>query len=223
MWTRIDVTWEFVTPLCASTPSDPDLIKAWLEARRPAIKPPDARSIQDVAEEVIGALPDVPAEETKLLVFPRINGVLSARLATMRAHLKDCATVLSSLYVGKIKGERSFAVKVKNALYWPPETEWVPILRKSDGQPFTEPTGTVQRPVHSMTPQGMISAIKVFETVEGAMIRFPLVILTQPSGNLVVTETDLKTLFQYGGTHGYGGERSYDGGRYVFSLAKAAE
>ena len=29
---------------------DPDLIRAWLDARKPSVKPPDAKSIQDVAE-----------------------------------------------------------------------------------------------------------------------------------------------------------------------------
>jgi hypothetical protein len=223
MWTRYNIRWEFLTDLCGSVPADPALVKKWLEARKPTVKPPQGKSIDDIAAEV-AATTFAPEEEMEhsFLTFQRVNGGLANRAATIRAHLKDCATVLSSLYVGRVEKERSFAVKVKNALYWPPDCYWVPILNR-DGQPVTEPTGTRDVPVHVMTRQGPINALKTLEYVSNAVMEFPLLILTPPSGKPVISEADLKTLMMYGGTHGYGGERSLDGGRYVFSIAQAGD
>ena len=155
-----------------------------------------------------------------LLVFQRVDGKLVTRAMTVRSHIKDCAQILSSLYVGKIEREKSFAVKVKQAIYWAPENYWIPIVRR-DGAPVTEADGQIERPIHAFTPQGVISALKVFEYVTDAVMEFPLLVLTTPKGTPVVSESDLKTIFMYGGMHGYAGERSLDGGRYVFSIAEA--
>lgn len=220
MWTRYLVKWEFLTSLYASVPADPEYIKRWLEARKPKVQPPQGRSLDEIAAEVAETTLN-PEEQRvpQMLVFQRIKGVLSMRAATVRAHLKDCATVLSTLYSGKVQGEKSFAVKVKNALYWPPDQYWIPILTKA-GEPVMEASGVTERAVHFPGPRGPVSALKIFERVDDAMMQFPLLVLTQPSGKGVISETDLKTLMMYGGTHGYGGERSYDGGRYVFTLAQ---
>ena len=223
MWTRFDVTWEFLTPLCASMPADPNLIKAWLDARKPRVRPPTSRSIDELAEEAISTLEEPAKEpESMLLVFQRRDGHFVVRMDTIRAHLKDCAQVLSSLYTTRVRGERSFAVKVKNALYWDPAWYWVSVRRKGQDEAVTAPNGIIERPVHSMTPQGQISALKAFEYVDDALLQFPLFILTSPSGP-IIKESDLKTLMQYGGLHGYAGERSREGGRYVFTIQQGTE
>lgn len=214
MWSTYQVRWRFFTPLCASVPANPEYIRRWLEARQPKTKPPQTKSIDEIAQEVIEttAQPE-PEIAPSALVFQSINGGLVIRTATIRSHIKDVAQVLSSLYMGKIAGERSFAVRVKNAIYWDPEDYWTPILNMS-GQQVTKHTAEVERPVHAMTPKGPVNALKVFQTVEDAVLNFKLLVLTTPSGTPVVSEEDLKKIFQYGGVHGYGGERSYDGGRY---------
>lgn len=89
MWTRYDVRWDFITDLCASLPGDSALVKAWLDARKPARRPPDAKSIDEIAAEVIATLPDdEPAPQR--LVFARVNGGLAMGAHTIRAqtHLK---------------------------------------------------------------------------------------------------------------------------------------
>jgi len=220
MWTRFNVRWEFQTNLCASVPADPQMIKRWLESRKPATRPPDTKSIDEVAAEVAETVLVPEDQPPSLLVFQRVDGKLVTRAMTGRSHIKDCAQILSSLYVGKIEREKSFAVKVKQAIYWAPENYWIPIVRR-DGAPVTEADGQIERPIHAFTPQGVISALKVFEYVTDAVMEFPLLVLTTPKGTPVVSESDLKTIFMYGGMHGYAGERSLDGGRYVFSIAEA--
>jgi hypothetical protein len=156
-------------------------------------------------------------------VFQRVDGALVVGMRTIRGHIKDCAQVLSSLYVGKVEKEKSFAVKVKNAVYYPPETYWIPVVRTADGARITGPDGTYDKAIHIMTPQGPRSALKTVEYVEDASIEFPLLVLTTPQGKLVVSEADLKTLFMYGGAHGYGPERGDGQGRYVASITQAQE
>jgi len=220
MWTRYEVEWRFVTKLCGSLPADPELQRKWLESRKPKVRPPDSKSIDEIAEEVAASTPDVIDEERGLYVFQRQEGGLVLRMATIRAHIKDCARVLSSLYIGRIEKEKSFAVKVLNSVYYPKEVYWTSVLSQGDAQQVKAPTGQYDKPIHVKTMQGERSALKTFEFVEGAMLRFPLEILTQPSGKQVISQDDLETIMDYGGTHGYGGERSDGEGRYEFKLTR---
>jgi len=222
MWTRYEVEWRFITRLCGSLPADPDLQRKWLESRRPTVRPPDSKSIDEIAAEVQESTEEVVSEEKGLYVFQRQEGGLVLRMATVRAHIKDCARVLSALYVGKIEREKSFAVKVLNSVYYPPEVYWVAVLGEG-GEQVKGPTATYDKAIHVRTMQGERSALKTMEYVTGAVMRFPLLVLTQPSGKGVISEDDLATVMEYGGTHGYGGERSDGEGRYEFTLTKADE
>lgn len=228
MWTEYEIEWRFVTKLCGSIPADPDIQRKWLESRRPKNKPAGARSIDELAEEVAATTPTVEEEEEeRLSVFQRVEGGLVMRASTIRAHFKDCGRVLSSIYYGKpgkaekgAESERSFAVRVLNALYYPPANYWIPLVR-GDGARISAPDGTVDgKPIHVQTRQGMRNAFKSFEYVEGAVMRFAVKVLTTPAGKLVVSEKELNELLEYGGTHGYGGERGDGEGRYEATLTK---
>ena len=130
MWTKYLVKLDFFTPMYGSVPSDPEVVAAWLKARmekRP--KPPSARSIQEINEEVLASLEDVSAEDSNILVFQRHKNVLSVRFDTIRAHIKDCSRVISNQYVGRIDKERAFSTRVINGVYLDPAVYWVPILR----------------------------------------------------------------------------------------------
>lgn len=218
LWTRYEVQWNFITKLVASVPADPEMIKVWLASRKPANRPPDSKSIEEVAAEVLESLSE-ESEESGLHVFQRHEGGLAIRMATVRAHLKDCARTLSRLYVGKIEGEKSFAVKVTQGLYHDPSIYWLPILSQLDDKVLKEPSGEYDKAVHALTPRGAISALKRFEYVEGARLRFPLMVLTPKSGKPIISKEDLETLFQYGGVHGYAGERSDGEGRYIAAIS----
>ena len=237
MWTEFEVRMDFLHRVVASMPANPDLIKKWAESRRPAVRPPGGKSIDEIAEEVYATLPDTEEVKESLHVFQRRDAVLCVRMGTIRAHIKDQVDRLSSLYIGKIEGERSFAVRAKNALYYPPEVYWLPILDQID-QPVVAPTGIYEKPIHAMTPRGRISALKAMEYVEQARLRFPLLVLTQPTrtkkgkegetdvempGKLVVSEKDLDTIFMYGSTRGYGGERGDGEGKYTFTITQRKE
>lgn len=244
MWTEYQVEWRFITKLCGSIPADPDIQKKWLESRRPKVAPQNARPLEELQAEVAATMPTVEEEEEeRLSVFQRVEGGLVMRASTIRAHFKDCGRVLSSLYYGKpgkaekgAESERSFAVRVLNGLYYPPEQYWIPLLRND--QQITTPDGTVRedelrkeeairaadgthdKTIHVQTRQGQRNAFKSFEFVEGAMMRFKIKVLTTPAGKLVVSEKELNELMEYGGTHGYAGERGDGEGRYEATIKK---
>ena len=135
------------------------------------------------------------------------------RAATVRAHMKDCARIISAQFVGKIRGERSYATRLINGTYLDPASYWLPILRP-DGIPIREPDGKYDKPVHARGPRGeQLNSLKTIEFLSPARLDFQLRILGES-----VKLADLETLFEYGGTHGYAGERGDGEGRYTYRI-----
>ena len=223
-WSTYHLRLDFLTSLCASVPANPELISKWLEARRPRVRPPGGKSIDEINEEVFATLPELEEPEPSLLIFQRnpTNGAnLMVRAGTLRAHWKDCARVISGSE-GKIEGEKSFSVKVQNFVYYDPTIYWVPILRPDDSL-IMDADGKREKAIHvrnARTGQPM-NALKVFEFVNPARIDILLQVWRVPTKDGfkdMITKKDLDTLFMYGGVHGYGGERSDGEGRYTHIL-----
>lgn len=217
IWKEYDVTFLFLTQLCGSVPADPEIVAAWIAARQPKARPAGGKSIVEVQEEVFSTL--VEGEEPHTgLIFQRVDGVCCLRAATVRAHLKDCSRVMSAQYVGKVKGERSFATKVINGVYLDENEYWLKIKRP-EGDLVSNADGTRDKPVHARGPRGeMLNSLKTFEFIQPARIDFRLKVL----GDSVKKE-DLEYLLTYGGVHGYGGERGDGEGKYTFTLTEAEE
>lgn len=219
LWTHYHVRWEFLTRLCSSVPADPDIIKAWLAAREPRVKPAGALSIEQINEEVLASIErgeGEPDQDYSVLVFQRDRGQLVMRAGTIKAHIKDCARVLSAQFIGRIQGERAFSTRVMNGVYQDETRYWIPVSR-SNGDPIMTADGAFDKPVHVRGPRGeSLNAIKRFEYVEPpSVMEFDLKVLGRS-----VSETDLHTVFSYGGVHGYAGERSDGEGRYTYTLTR---
>lgn len=211
-WTLYRVRWDFLTSLCSSVPANPEMRKGWLDGRKGKALPPGGKTIAEIQEEVFETIADAPdrdAEEAKsLLVFQRVDGNLVMRAATVRAHLKDCARIISREHVGKIKGQLSFATRLINCVYLDELQYWIPVTDR-DGKPFTAPHGVREKAVHTWNG----NALKAFEFVNGARMDFTLKVL---GGN--IKREDLETVFMYGGVHGYAGERGDGEGKYRFKI-----
>lgn len=218
LWAYYRVRWTFLTKLCASVPADPDIIAKWLEAREPLVKPAGAKSIEEINEEVVASLERGEGEADQsfsMLVFQREHGGLVMRAATVKAHLKDCARVLSAQYIGRIQNERAFSTRVVNGVYLDETKYWLPVCRE-DGSPITEADGAYDKPIHTRGPQGVQNALKRFEFIAPpAVLEFTLKVLGKS-----VSETDLHHLFTYGGVHGYAGERGDGEGRYTYDITR---
>src|SRR5262245_57864505 len=222
VWTLYKVRLEFLTALCSSTPADPEVVAAWLAARQPRVKPAGALSIEEINEEVLASIERGEGEADQsysMLVFQRHGGALVMRAATMKAHLKDCARVLSAQFVGRIQGERAFSTRVINGVYLDERRYWLPIVRP-DGAPITKADGTRDKAIHVRGPRGEpLSALQRFEYLDPpTVLEFTLKVLGRS-----VSLTDLHHLFTYGGTHGYAGERSDGEGRYIYTLTELGQ
>jgi hypothetical protein len=222
IWTKYRVTWQFSTAVCGSTPADSAIIQKWLEARQPRVKPAGALSIQEINEEVLASIErgEGEADTTfSLLVFQRHAGACVERYNTVRAHLKDCARVLSAQFIGRIQGERAFSTRVINGVYLDPAEYWIPI-RRPDGAVVTTQDGNRDKPIHVRGPRGEpLNALKNFEYIDPpCLMTFTLLVLGRS-----VSDTDLHHLFSYGGIHGFGGERSDGEGRYSYGIERLDE
>ena len=163
-------------------------------------------------------------EDSNILTFQRHDGGLVMRAATIKAHIKDCARRLSEYHVGSVKGQYAFSTRVLNTVYPDPATYWIPILRPN-GKPITKPDGEQDKPIHVSGPQGRQNALKRFEWVEPWRLDFVLHVLAAPSAKTkkphpAVQEEDLQTLGEYGGCHGYAGERGDGDGRYAQTIRR---
>lgn len=232
MWKKYKVTLEFNNRLCGSTPLDPEMMAAWLDARKPAVRPPGSRSQDEILAEAMGSVAtqnlaeeNEGIEQRTTLGFQAFKGNLMMRGGTVKAHLKDCSRIISS-FSARIEGERSFAVKVINCVYV--GEYWIPILK--NGKILTKPDGFFDKSVHMNTPRGPRSAIKRIGYVEGATMDFTLNIMEtvkgkdregKDKGGDVVHLKDLKSLLDYGSVHGYAGERGDGEGRYTYKIQEA--
>ncbi len=217
IWKHYEISFHFYDKLCASVPANPELIKAWLENQSPRVRPAGGRSLDQIQEEVwatIALAEEEDQEQKSLLIFQRIDGKLVVRAGTTRAHIKECARTISAQHVGKIKGERSFATKVVNGVYHDEKQYWLPILNPAGTEQVTKADGIHEKPVRFRLPDGrQMSALKAFEYVTEPVLRFRLKVLGTNPGL-----KDLTTIFEYGGVHGFGGERGDGEGRYHFEI-----
>jgi len=220
LWTYYDVVWDFLTSVCGSTPADPEIVEAWLKARQPRVKPAGALSIEEINEEVLASIErgeGEPDQSYSLLVFQHDpQGHCVMRYSTIRAHIKDCARVLSAQFIGRVQGERAFSTRVINGVYLDPKRYWIP-LERPDGTMITKPDGARDKAVHVRGPRGeTLNALKRIEFIEPpCRMRFTLQVLGRS-----VSETDLDHVFSYGSVHGYAGERSDGEGRYEFQITR---
>src|SRR5262245_46558583 len=219
LWTLYRVRLSFMTNLCASVPADPEVIQKWLEARKARVRPAGSLSINEINEEVLASLErgeGEPDQDYQMLVFQRQNGALVMRAGTIRAHLKDCARVLSNQFVGRIQGERAFSTRVINGVYIDEHQYWIP-LRRPDGTLIARADGAFDKAIHVRGVRGEpMNALKRFEYVAPPCeMEFTLKVLGRS-----ISEVDLNHLFTYGGTHGYAGERGDGEGRYSYEIER---
>ena len=204
MWLRFRVTLQVDGPFGASIPKTPDEIRAMLENRMPGKMPDGATPIGELVEQVIE---EVGASDEFLpggATFKRDAQGLYYEGRNVRGHLKDCALQVAPFFpaIG------AFRAKVANKTYV--ETDRI-VLGKA------EPDGTIQRFIQVMTRQGPRSSIKYVDYIENPKLVFVMRLLNDG----VVTEKVLRRIFEYGGTHGIGAERSQGWGRYTLEGMEA--
>src|SRR3972149_1524051 len=222
MMTFYKLTLQFVGRVCASVPADPNVLKTWLKNRQPNIKPPGAKSPDEMLESILNRIPDMDAENKEiaqrtLMVFERFDkAYLCVRSNTIRAHLKDCARQVQKNFIGRDNDEQGMVNRFINCVY--PEIELRDeigegiILFMWEGKPIEKNNGISEKLVHVQTSRGPINAIKHFEY----LLRPSLSCTLQVFGH-TIRQSHLEWVLKYGGIHGYGGERSMMDGQYTYT------
>lgn len=206
VWKRYQVVLQVTNEFMAGIPKNQDIIQTWLESRKPS----DAAIAKRVASgEQVTPIPDLVAKiadevaatdeaEKSWLGFKTDDEKgLYIEGSNVKAHLKDCSNILQKLL--DMKAIRS---KLADRVYVEDERVY---LGKSD------PDAYYEHPVHVMTMQGPRSALKRNDYVNAPRLSFVLRVLNDG----VITEGLLRTVFEYGGTHGIGAERGLGYGRYT--------
>lgn len=224
MFDLYELKMEFEEKLCGSVPLSGDLIGKWLEARAPNEKTGEGKSLDEIEKEVRDTTSyykqevfgeDLPEDEKAVaLGFQMVDGEFVLRAGTVKAHIKDCALQLSRSKTVKVVAFRS---KIANWLHVEPY--WLHILGPDGKTPITKPGGAFTQPVHTMTRSGPINALKLIYYVENPVVKARVKMLRNPEIGL----GELEAIFEYGGIHGYGGERGMGEGRYQYALLPAQQ
>lgn len=223
MYDYFEVTFNFTGRLCGSVPLSKDLVPAWLEARKPKTKPEDARPMDDLVDEVNKSIEiqqegldeeeiQKIIEKTTLGFQADSEGFLVVRMGTIKAHLKDCANQIKEAL-----GLTALKAKVANFVYL---VDYFNHILK-DGKKIQESDNTYEQPVHAFVRSKgaveKINALKVIHYVVNPTIKFRLMVMKNDKMSIGI----LIKILEYGGIHGYGGERSLGEGRYTASIKKA--
>lgn len=206
MWLYYQVTLQFDGPFASAIPKDPHEIRAMLEHRMPANPPAGATPIDELAEQVAQEVQADEVPQPGWSTFKQDENGLYYEGRCVRGHLKDVALQVASFMTetkaGKTEVVKNFRSKFVNKTYV--VTNKIPLGKK-------EPDGNEQRFIQVMTRQGPRSSFKFIDFVDSPRMTFVLKVLNDG----VIREEHLRTIFEYGGTHGMGQERSQDWGRYA--------
>jgi len=207
IWKRYGVELEFEQPVAASIPKTPDEVAAMLQHRMPsegAFKQmSDPVPVDELAEQVTEEVGATEEAERGWSTFKRDEDGIYLEARCLRGHIKDCAQQLAIFL--DIRGLKA---KVANRVYVEPVC-----LRptRTDGTPVKEIDGTETRMIHVITKRGPRNDIKYVDYVSPpSRLVFTLKVLNDG----LVDRKLIESLFEYGGTHGMGQERSQQWGQY---------
>ena len=200
MWLRYNVVLQVAGPFAASLPRTPEEIKTMLENRMPAKAPPDYIPIDELAEEIVEAVStDEEAPKPGWATFCRDETGLYYEGRCVRGHIKDCALQVASFFQPATK---NFRAKFVNRVY---------VITNKIYMDKNAVDGTQELFIQVMTRRGPRSSIKNVDYVNDPKLTFEMKVLNDG----VITEEHLRAVFEYGGIHGMGQERSQGWGRYA--------
>lgn len=246
LWNNLKLTMKFCTPLCGGSPRSDSVVEDWVKLRAPtgpafeklkngigpdARKPAELSAVEAERLATLAEIENAIAMDKVWVGFQSDDAGLFVRGANVRAHLKDCATVIGAAMRRVIprrggtteevgaeseneldcKPILNFAAKMKDATYV--KEDRLRIL-DADGKPYREPTDYRDATQNVMTAQGPRTCLKRIDLIEPATI----VATVQLFSMSEVTIKHLKACLSYGEVHGFGQDRSLQFGRYTWTL-----
>lgn len=240
LWLDYKVEFNFTTAIFGSFPGAESVLRSFVEQKieKGKLKLKDGEGIKKKISEARKTLPSgKEMEDQRTLVFRRIprewfgnnsyllkekkaNSFLGVHGGSIRSHIKDCARALSQNFMPTAKGtgEKSLGVRATHGLYV--QDNWVPIVK--NGKPLSTFEFYEEFSIHTTdfrTGQP-IDSLKRCEGVRNPVsLSFILKTLGSANGeSSLISREELAVIFEYGGIHGYGQERSRGYGRYVYEI-----
>jgi len=218
-----EVTMNFTGRLCGSVPQNPEIVRDWITARAPKTTPENpVATIDEIVDEVNKSLEvqqegmsedeiQKMIEKTTLGFQADGDGNLVVRMGTIKAHLKDSAN-----QVKEALGIPAFKSRVANNLYL--LDYFNPIMKNGDN--VTESDDSYEQPVHAFVrSKGVVEKINALKVIH-YLVKPTITYRFSLQRNGLVPIGSLVKILEYGGQHGYGGERSLGEGRYTASIKK---
>ncbi len=225
MWIEFPLQLRFTTPLCGGVPRDDELVDDWIRARAASDSKlktmPEAQTLDQVTAERQATTDTLDEEIEQGLAriwvgFSRDENGLFLRGANMRAHLKDCASVLArgmKLTIPPLgcTAVKQFKAKLADAIYIKEDRLYV--LHK-DGEIYQAATQYRDATLSVFTAQGPRQCMKRIDMCFPASLRCTVQLLESSE----IDREHIVACLEYGKVHGFGQDRSLQYGRYEYTL-----
>lgn len=216
-WTTYEIGIDFDDRVVGGIPVLPagadraDAYEKW--ARGQGVEQPDARGLAETLAEDL-EMPTLTAEDEvagMVTGFRRDDEGIYLEARQVKAMLRESAQRLG--IIKKVRGSRQVLqhdIIVRGA----DGSKKLRLVR--DGFELTEPDGGDQRPIAVITPQGPRSAIKRFEYVNQASMKFTVRVLAGGIGDGLIDADKLGEMVEFAGESlGLGADRSQDEGTFT--------
>lgn len=208
LWRRFSLVLTIRDRLIGGIPKSPDMIEGWLNA----VVKDESRMRQAAAETVAAMTPQAPTveqmeelSEKAWVGFKANKEGLYYEGRCLKAAFKEAANVLRpKLDITALKA------RVAERLFV--EEDILPLG-------VVQPDGFRETPIHAMTPQGPIHALKRADYVTAPTLRCTLKLLdeaytTKTNKDKILPEVVLEALLLYMAENGIGAERSQGAGKF---------
>jgi hypothetical protein len=204
--------------LAGGIPRHPEIIRRWQETKWPvaldAPLPESGQTLDEATERTVAELGDqVLSEEAVQGIwtgFAEYDGQLVLENRNVKAMLKESANVMRPL-LPKNKAGKEIAYRARLAETVFVHPRWIPLG-------VTEPSESVERPIHVMTARGPRTALKRVDIVEKAIVVCELRVLRTS----VITEDVLRLILDHAAENGLGTDRSQGCGTFSYQLERLA-
>lgn len=201
---RLNLT---IDRLVGGIPRHPEIVRRWQEARwsdNPSATLDEA--VTETVEELGSQALSEEQVEGIWTGFAEKDGHLVLEERNVKAMLKESANIVKSLPEALVRGK---AIPLRSKL-----AERVYVHPKWIDLGVTEPTGTIERPIHVMTQRGPRTALKRTDYVDDVKLDLTLEVLDDG----VITEQRLRLILDHASRNGLGTDRSQGNGTFAYTL-----
>ncbi len=218
---RRRVTIKVLNRLVGGTPSDPKLIEGWLKANMPEVEELERAKLAATTLQEVGSTVD-EASKGMWTTFKRDETGIYIEGRQLKAAYKEAANILRDVFMKQERKGKDESAKAKSRFTALRSKlaerlfieEAKVHMRDEAGELMLKPSGTEERPIHVLTPQGPRTALKKFDYATTPTLSFH--IWWMDDG--IIGDDILMPMLEYMGANGLGADRSQ--GEGIFEVVE---